>query len=62
MTFSLSMMGSAPKEQEEKIKKELTELLEKHGRELIHYAGWSGTFTGYQELLTKEDLTKTLGR
>jgi len=54
VTFSLNITGSAPKEQEEKIKKELAELLGKYGREFIHYAGWRGTFTGGQELLTQE--------
>lgn len=53
MTFSLNMMGSAPKEQEERIMRELNELLAKYGKDTVHYAGWNGTFTGQHDLREK---------
>ena len=59
MTFSLNITGSATKAQEERVMNEFTKLLEKYGASVVQFAGWRGTFTGNQNLITKERLEST---
>jgi Fic family protein len=58
--FHLRVYGSAPKDQEAEIKKAVTELLKKYGLHVVTYAEWNGTFTGQENLMTGQDISRTL--